>query len=240
MEDTTLPASQLRLQERAQRILDAAADLLLRWGYKRVTINDIARQTGIGTGTIYLHWKTRDALFEALMLRENIAIYRELLQRIRSDPQEVLLHQVMRSTLLIVMNRPLARALYTGDSELLGKLAQSSLAMQTRQVAPAKEFFALLRNLGLLRTDMDLSTQLYAFSATVTGFYLADPLLADEDQVPLERKAEALARTVQLAFEPETPPSPAALREQIVPEIAQYLERICDYCEQLMQERMVS
>jgi AcrR family transcriptional regulator len=45
-------------QARAARILDATAELLLRHGYRRVTIDDIARHADIGKGTVYLHWKT--------------------------------------------------------------------------------------------------------------------------------------------------------------------------------------
>jgi AcrR family transcriptional regulator len=33
------------------------------YGYKRVTIDDLAAGAGIGKSTIYLHWKTREALF---------------------------------------------------------------------------------------------------------------------------------------------------------------------------------
>ncbi|MGW2198666.1 helix-turn-helix domain-containing protein, partial [Streptosporangium sp. NPDC001682] len=40
---------------RADRILDAAAELLVRLGYRKVTIDDIARLAGIGKGTVYLH-----------------------------------------------------------------------------------------------------------------------------------------------------------------------------------------
>src|SRR2546423_6288276 len=89
-------------QERAERILDAASELLLRWGYKRVTIDDIAKQAEIGSGTIYLHWKTREALFETLMLREAVAIWRELQRKMLADPEEALLHRLLRSSLLIV------------------------------------------------------------------------------------------------------------------------------------------
>jgi len=49
-----------RRRERAQRILDAAATLLLRWGFQKTTIDDIARLAGVAKGTIYLHWKTRE------------------------------------------------------------------------------------------------------------------------------------------------------------------------------------
>src|SRR5262250_2984256 len=101
MEDTPAPISVAKQQERATRILDAGAELLLRWGYKRVTIDDIARQTGIGAGTIYLHWKTKEALFESVMLREAVAVWRILLARVQANPEEVMLHRVMRSLFLV-------------------------------------------------------------------------------------------------------------------------------------------
>lgn len=50
-------------QLRAERILDTTAELLCQHGYKRVTIDDVARRAGVGKGTVYLHWKTREALF---------------------------------------------------------------------------------------------------------------------------------------------------------------------------------
>ena len=97
----------------------------------------------------------------------------------------------------------------------------------------------MLRELGLLRTDMDLTAQTYALGATVTGFCLADPLLSEEEQIPLEAKGEALARTLRLAFEPETLPSPTFLREKVIPIIMQIFEQVCTYCEQQIQNRML-
>jgi AcrR family transcriptional regulator len=37
---------------RLERVLDAAADLLVRLGYRRVTIEEVARRAGIGKGTV--------------------------------------------------------------------------------------------------------------------------------------------------------------------------------------------
>ncbi|OLD80902.1 MAG: hypothetical protein AUG54_04740 [Ktedonobacter sp. 13_1_20CM_4_53_7] len=47
-------------EQRANRILDAAAELMLRWGYNKTTIDDIARYAGVAKGTIYLHWKNHE------------------------------------------------------------------------------------------------------------------------------------------------------------------------------------
>ena len=41
------------------------------------------------------------------------------LAAMRADPAEIQLHRTMRTLFLLVMRRPLARAFYTGDTELL-------------------------------------------------------------------------------------------------------------------------
>lgn len=41
-------------------ILDAADRLLARYGYKKMTIDDLAREVGIGKGTIYLHFSSKE------------------------------------------------------------------------------------------------------------------------------------------------------------------------------------
>jgi len=43
-------------------ILDAVDVLLARYGYKKMTVDDVARQVGIGKGTIYLHFPGKEEL----------------------------------------------------------------------------------------------------------------------------------------------------------------------------------
>ena len=43
-------------------ILDAAERLLVRYGYKKMTIEDIATEVGIGKGTIYLHFNSKEEI----------------------------------------------------------------------------------------------------------------------------------------------------------------------------------
>lgn len=43
-------------------ILDAADRLLARYGYKKMTMDDIAREVGIGKGTIYLHFRSKEEI----------------------------------------------------------------------------------------------------------------------------------------------------------------------------------
>ena len=51
-------------------MLDAAAALIAHYGYDKTTVDDIAREAGVAKSTLYSRWKTKDALFNALIWRE--------------------------------------------------------------------------------------------------------------------------------------------------------------------------
>jgi len=60
-------------------ILDGVDILLARYGYKKMTMEDVARQVGIGKGTIYLHFSGK----EELILSHIDRIAERLLDRLR-------------------------------------------------------------------------------------------------------------------------------------------------------------
>ena len=62
-------------------ILDAADCLLARYGYKKMTIDDLAREVGVGKGTIYLHFSSK----------EDVALSRidRVIERLKSELKKV-------------------------------------------------------------------------------------------------------------------------------------------------------
>lgn len=52
--------------EKGAAILAAALVLFGRYGYRRTSIDDLARETGIAKGTVYLYFATKEAIFRAL------------------------------------------------------------------------------------------------------------------------------------------------------------------------------
>jgi AcrR family transcriptional regulator len=193
-------------QERATRILDVAAALLLRHGYRRVTVDDVAAGAEIGKGTVYLHWKTREELFTAVFEREVLHTIGELLQALRQDPQVCLPHRFARTYFLAIMNRPLLRGFVLGDADLLGKLATPrGSARDDRHRLMSRTYFELLAAHGLLRDDMDVDAIAYAFQATFEGFLQAEAAAAaptaGHAAAGLDQRADLLAQTVQRAFE---------------------------------------
>ena len=43
-------------------ILDATERLLARYGYKKMTIDDLAQEVGIGKGSVYLHFTSKEEI----------------------------------------------------------------------------------------------------------------------------------------------------------------------------------
>src|SRR6476619_7163653 len=43
-------------------ILDATDNLLARYGYKKMTIDDLAQEVGIGKGSVYLHFSSKQEI----------------------------------------------------------------------------------------------------------------------------------------------------------------------------------
>ncbi|MBS1793396.1 MAG: TetR/AcrR family transcriptional regulator [Acidobacteria bacterium] len=49
-------------KEIREAILDATDALLSRFGYKKMTIDDLAREVGIGKGSVYLHFTSKEEI----------------------------------------------------------------------------------------------------------------------------------------------------------------------------------
>jgi AcrR family transcriptional regulator len=223
--DTNETNNLISHQARAEQILDAAADLIARFGYKRVTMDDIATQADIGRGTIYQYWKTREALYSAVIEREFLAVIDEVLLAIRHDPIESLPHRVVRTEFLTIMRRPILHAIFTADISMLGKLSKGGIdkALEVHQNMIFNDYQQLLVEHGLLRDDISYAELDHALTATVIGFFLAEPFSGDDNQLSLERQGDLLATTVRRAFEIEATPD---VIQAVAPRVIELLTEI--------------
>src|SRR3954465_14388406 len=60
MSQSTLAAAPDPKVFREELILDATDRLLAHFGYRKMTIDDLAREAGIGKGTVYLHFRSKE------------------------------------------------------------------------------------------------------------------------------------------------------------------------------------
>ncbi len=52
----------VQTKEVREAILDATDNLLARYGYKKMTIDDLAQEVGIGKGSVYLHFASKEEI----------------------------------------------------------------------------------------------------------------------------------------------------------------------------------
>src|SRR5262249_31281907 len=160
---TTLARAQIR-----DAILDAAERLLAYYGYKKTTMDDLAREAGIGKGTVYLYFPSKEEVARSTIDR----VVERLLDRLRAlagsgEPVTQRLREML-----------LTRVLFRFDSvkdysqsldDLLASLRPAYLARRQRYFDAEAEIFA-----AVLREGRD--ARLFAFtdaSATAHTLLLA-------------------------------------------------------------------
>ena len=212
-------------KQRAYQIMDAAAELLLKWGYGKVTIDDVARQAGIGKGTIYLHWKNREELFYSVLMREQLAAVEEQVDVMRRDPREILLHRICGMKVRAAMKRPLLKAVVQSDPEVLGRLIKGLTATDLARLvgAVSTEYFQVLMDHGLVRQDLPINELIYYIGAVTMGFLTADQYLGAFAGLPsAERQVEMMEEAVERTF--GLPPTQEAL-EKAAPAVIAMFDR---------------
>src|SRR4029077_9511472 len=82
-------------------ILDAADRLLTRYGYKKMTIDDLAQEVGIGKGSIYLHFSSKEEIALSHIdriierLKANLRAIAERRDKVRKRLGDMLIERVL-------------------------------------------------------------------------------------------------------------------------------------------------
>ncbi|MCM3904184.1 MAG: TetR/AcrR family transcriptional regulator [Pyrinomonadaceae bacterium] len=141
-----MPAIAQRLEVR-DSILDATERLLARYGYRKMTVEDIAREVGVGKGTIYLHFSSK----EEVVLSHVDRIVDRLKERLRAI---ALTHDTAAVRLRLML---LTRVLFRFDSvqnytqsldDLLAALRPGLLARRARYYDEEAQILAEVLNQG--------------------------------------------------------------------------------------------
>lgn len=208
------PLDERKLRE--ERLLEAASALLVRWGYRKTTIDDVAREAGVGKGTVYLHWKDKNELFRAALWREQQRCSIEIQQRIAADPEGGLLHRVITHSMLAALSNPLIAAIFKGKSDIFnGFLGAYDPDLLQQLIGSADAYILKLQEAGLIRSDIAAPSITYWLTALKVGIINTPDVIKTEQIPSMEQIAEVFSDLVRRWLEPEHLPEKSQAGKQL-------------------------
>src|SRR6516162_1500631 len=138
-------------QRNYQRLLGAAAAAFAERGADDVSLEEIARRAGVGIGTLYRHFPTRQALLEAVYRDQVDALGARAAELIQADSPAAALAEWV--TALVTFGKA-KRSLTTALLEVLDK--DSALLSSSRDVlrGATDELLERAQRAGVARTDV--------------------------------------------------------------------------------------
>ena len=162
-----------------RRIVAAATDLFLQYGYRKTSISDVARRAGTAKGTIYLYFSSKaELLMHAVAMEKaaNIHAMTPITEEGISDQER--LRRYVRLALLMTQQMPLATMLISGDREIFSAMDEIDEDFRSYTERMQLEFFRnLLAPFAACHcwSDEDLEHRVWALSS----FVMAGPTLMD-------------------------------------------------------------
>lgn len=211
--------------ERQQRILDAAAELFVHYGFDKTTVSDIANTAGISKGAIYLHFDSKDSLLEALVVRE-LQIYAEKwLEMLEADPAGGTIAGLYKNSLYALNDSAFMKAMFTQDGRVLGNYLRKpgNFFQQFRenQTESGRYLFVkMMQEAGAVRQDLDPRVIAHIMDMLAYGLVGMDDLIPKEAAPPLEEIIEGIALIMDRALTPEDGDD-SELGKKIVRQLAQ-------------------
>ncbi len=117
------PVPKTPKERRHRRILESATELFIQQGYRKTSMDEVARKAGVAKGTVYLYFKTKaDLLMHAIAL-EKYRYVGGVLEVLQGDlsPREKL-RAYLKGVLILVNEMPLVASMARGDHEILNAL----------------------------------------------------------------------------------------------------------------------
>lgn len=101
-----------------QQILDAAYELLLAVGIRRMSMADIARRSAVSRATLYRRWPNVDAVVGALITREFAQVGDKVSSKRARNARQAVVDAVM-ANVRAIRDHPLTRKIIEVDPEFL-------------------------------------------------------------------------------------------------------------------------
>lgn len=194
-----------RQQAREQQILDAAAALIIHYGYDKTTMGDVARRAGISRASLYLYFENKEALVEALLFRESLQYTHAWLAQQAADPNSGTIAAMYRNALLAIESRPLMAAILRRDRRIFGNyLRKPNNRFQAGNAGWFwTETMRRLQAAGAVRDDIKPELLAAILDLLAYGLIGIGEIRSPEEIPPFDETMAAIAALLDRALTPE-------------------------------------
>jgi AcrR family transcriptional regulator len=191
--------------ERQQQLLSAAAAVIIRLGYDKTTMSDIAGEAGVSRGTVYLYFKGKEELFETLVYSEWMQYAETWLEHLESDPRGGTIGGFYRATLSAIHSRPLIAAMMRRDRRTIGNYLrkQDNLFAWMETGSFTADFIRALQAAGAVRQELDPTITGHILEMLSYGYLTLGDFKPAEEFPPYEAVVEALADMMDRMLTPD-------------------------------------
>ena len=180
------------IQNRPERILDAAEELVLDRGFDAMSVAAIAERAGIGKGAVYLEFSTKHDILDALLQRGTARLTERVRQEVGEKPR---LSEAYRASARALIDDPLMTAAFLDDRGVLGSHVTAVTDGRYRhRHLRAVEWLHDLQARGELEAQIDAEALALALSSTTIGLLSAARLLGPLSAKQLEAAIDAAGR----------------------------------------------
>lgn len=207
-----MPNSKHPLQERKNQILDLAVDLIIQYGYDKITMSDIADQAGVTRAIVYIHFDSKESLFEALLYRETQKYFQTWLEAIESDLTGGTIAGVFRSVLAAINRSPFISALLKQDPRVFGRYLRKPgnlfEAMQSSTIW--EETLQAMQAVEAVRKDIEPAVMAHIMNALAVGLLVLSDSQSFGDPPPFDRILETVTIIMERTLTTPEGGNPAA------------------------------
>jgi AcrR family transcriptional regulator len=165
-------------------------------------MDDIARETGISKGAVYLEFPNKDALFKAVIHWEFARYMQDWLRRFETDHGDWSFARMIQHSIAAIDSNPFVKALLMRDQRLFGNFLRRDQELFRLAISARSEFFGQLQEAGAMRDDIPAPVLAYLISVTGYGLIAGHEVVPDENKVPFEEALNAWGRLLERGVAP--------------------------------------
>ncbi len=165
-------------EEKSKRasILEAAAVVFAKHGFHNAKVEEIASEAGVGKGTVYEYFTSKQQLFQELYIHGTEQLLQEIVEETAKclDASSKLRKIALLHCHHILHSRDLTRITMDGYGQLDRNFRQCMFQHQVHKVALIKQIIEEGLKAGEFRSDLSSRTAALAYSGAMgTIFHLA-------------------------------------------------------------------